>query len=237
MRGAKEENMGRGKIDHSNTVCCICGGKNTYIKPCGDPVWFKDRNEFGIFTGKYICKECYDIEQGEKEDSHQNKMKGVSQLRNNQLKIDGEVGKGLIGEAVVANVRGLKICNIEENNFNSLYDLTYDIEYGIIQVKFRQIYYGDWIVPIGEHNFDTLCILCADKYLKNIKKVYMIPERIICQKGTVHIYENPSKGGGGWYQDYMIDEKPYNSSYQSLMLYLKGRKYFGIKDIQKWMEL
>lgn len=228
--------MGRWKVDHSDTTCCICGSKNTYIKPGGNPVWFKYRNEFGIFTGKYICKECYDMKQGEKEDSHQNKMKGVSQLRNSQLKIDGEVGKGLIGEAVVARVRGLKIYNIEDNNFNSLYDLTYDIEYGIIQVKFRQIYYGDWIVPIGEHNFDTICILCTDRYLKDIKRVYMIPERMIHQK-SVHIYENPSKGGGGLYQDYIIDERLYNSSYQYLMSHLKGRRYFGIKDIQKWMGL
>jgi len=47
--------------------------------------------------------------------------------------------------------------------------------------------------------------------------------------------ESYSKGSK--WERFRIDEKSYNETCQSLTLYLKGDKYFGIEDINKWLKM
>lgn len=37
------------------------------------------------------------------------------------------------------------------------------------------------------------------------------------------------------YDRFKVDPKPYDSSYQDLMLYIRDKKFFGIEDIKAWL--
>ncbi len=133
--------------------------------------------------------------------------------------------KGLIGEAVIAKVRGLEIICIISDNFNSRYDLSNTL-YNRIQAKFRMPYYGDWPIEFGiEHNFDVLCI---SKDMKHVDRTYAIPEKELSGKHMLKIVKNKKR-----WEDFRIDEKPYDDMFYSIMEFLKDRKYFGIDDVKK----
>lgn len=52
---------------------------------------------------------------------------------------------------------------------------------------------------------------------------------------TITITENPLYGG--WYEKYRIkDIRPYQETYQDLILYLGNKKFFGVKDIKEWLK-
>lgn len=50
--------MPKPKVDHSNTVCCKCGNRGTYMNG-HKPMWFYDRDNKHDRTGKYVCYYCY----------------------------------------------------------------------------------------------------------------------------------------------------------------------------------
>jgi hypothetical protein len=154
------------------------------------------------------------------------------------LGIDSETGKGLIGEAIIAKVRKLEIVAIKSNNFRSKFDLSVDEEYRNIQVKIAAPQYGDWYASIGkDHSFDTLFGLCMDKSMKNVKRTYIIPVLELLGVSTISFRKCPHPSVGSKWEKFRIDEKPYNDVCQSLMLYLKGKKCFGVDDVSKWLEM
>lgn len=139
----------------------------------------------------------------------------------------------------------LKNNNLELDNFRAQYDL-YSIESGPtrFQIKAPSLdKEGKWHINIGmEHNFDILTVVCICGRFKNIKRAYKIPESELYGEASINIYEDWSKVSRGgsvfkWIEKYKIDEKPYDDAYNDAMIFLGDKKYIGIEDIMKWIEL
>ena len=222
--------------DDISIKCLKCNGNDTYVQPGYSPDWRKYRGEDNKqeWDGKsFLCKKCYSKIYSSLPESQCNIIKRLSNLRVGQLAIHSKRGKGLIAEAVIAKIRKLEIIGIKSDNFNSKIDLSFDLEYGIIQVKSRISYYGDWMVRYDLEEFDTLFVLCLNKDGRDIERMYAVPERLLY--GTISLTIMGSCNSK--YEKYRIDERPYNDVYHNLMEYLRGREYFGIEDIIKWLSL
>lgn len=209
--------------------CCICGIFEI-IQDYRRLKWATHKCDKIDCTG-YLCFRCY-----QKYDprSQGSAKKSVTHIRNNQLYKYISSGRGLIGEACIAKVRKLDIISIKFDSYNTRFDLSIDPEHGIIQSKLKVPWYGDWYAHFGgEHYFDTLFFQCANKSMTNIDRIYAIPEYELHDIKTISIYRKPSKPSK--WNEFRIDEKPYNDAYHSLILYLKDKKYFGVEDIKKWL--
>ncbi len=185
---------------------------------------------------KLLCYKCYMKYYNSLPDSHNSLKKSISSLRTNNISNTATSYMGILGEAVIAKVRKLKVHSIETNNFCLKLDLSLDREYDIIQSKLRTPYcgeiYKDWKVSFGtEHHFNTLFVLCVSKDRRNIERVYAILEKELYGLNGISLTRSYSK-----YDKFRIDEKPYNDAYHNLMEFLKDKKYFGIEDIKKWLE-
>ena len=231
--------MTRRKVDHDNTKCYKCGNNETYMTRGFDPAWHKYYDEKGNWDKKsYICGRCY---QTYDSNSHNRFRKLTETLcRNEGLSIDINQGKGVIGEAIVGKIRKLNVLSITLDNFNLKFDLSSDLEFGIIQVKTRTLIEGEWEVShFNDMNFDYVFLICMDYIWKNIERVYIFPKEEIIARRSITISKNPSRGT--WYDSlkngYRIDDKPYNEAYQDIMRFLEDKKYFGVEDIKKWMGL
>lgn len=213
--------------------CYICGGTYTYVGSDGRKNWTKARKYIKSAGIKdYICSICNSWIYNRLPEKGDSLIKSVANVRCGELRITATQSIGLFGEASIAKVRKLKILSIELDNLKCKFDLSPDSEYGIIQSKFRSPNYGDFGVNFGiEHNFDTLFVLCSDKCMKNIEKVYAIPESELQGIQGTTIVKNFSK-----YEKFRIDGTSYNDAYHSLLLFLNGRKYIGIEDIKKWLD-
>ena len=223
-------------VGHINTKCCKCRKSETYIRPNGDPEWLRYKDKRGIWDGEsYVCKMCYSNDYQNSCDSSNNIKKLLANCRTGNLAKNSETGKGSIGEAVIANVRRLKIINIESNNFNSMIDLSCDNEYGIIQSKFSVSKFGRWEFSTGGVACsDTLSLLCIDRSRSKVKCTYMIPSKYV-NVSSITISDTMKPRGSRW-DKFRIGENPYNGAYQSLMYYLKDKEFFGIEDIKKWLD-
>lgn len=225
--------------------CYICGGSETGKTSDGKPDWRRykidkegsyDRN--GYWDRKsHICIKCESMERQKFPDSQNNMMKSISNWRIGELGIYVKNGKGLIGEAIIAKVRNLEIIAIKMDGLRNKIDFSYDDEYGIIQGKVRTFKNGKWNVGnyVNEEIFDYIFLICMDEYWKNIERVYAIPRIELIDRTGFAIVKNPSRPT--WYYGYRIDEKHYNDVYHDFIRYLGDKKYFGIEDIKKWLEM
>lgn len=87
-----------------------------------------------------------------------------------------------------------------------------------------------------EKNFDNLITYCADRYMKNLERVYIIPGKEVKKRTTITIYKSPSPSQHTWYEQHIVDVKPYNDAFHSLMEFLKDKEYLDIKDIKEWLK-
>lgn len=218
--------------------CSRCGSTKTLVRYDGKEDWYGEYDDKKNWTGGYLCNKCYSSEYQERPDSQRSLMKDIADSRIGELSIYDSSGFGLIGEAVVAKVRKLDIISIKIDKFNARFDLSNDPEYCIIQVKIRSLQeslgsqiYEFWTLHISNYDFDHLFVLCVSFDMKNIERLYIIPRKEI-DTMSLSIYKSGSK-----WKKFMVDENPYNRTYQSLMYFLGDKKYFGIEDIKKWMEL
>lgn len=229
--------MGRSRKDHKNTKCCICGNKESHIKYIdsnGNNVyrWYLCRCHSIGCTG-YMCENCYNKYRYNNQDGNKYDLKLMKNCRTGNLKKDSYTGKGIIGEAIFIKSRKIKSYNIEIDNLNSNFDCI-DQEYGFVNVKFREPLYYGWYISFGKvHNFDTLLILCANKYIKDIVNIYAIPEKEIYNITSITIPHND--GGSKWKKFRLKNIDIYNETCHSLMDFLAGKEYFGLEDIKKWL--
>lgn len=222
--------------DADSRNCCQCESIET-TRYRGIEHWHKCKCGKDLCTG-WLCKICYTREHHKSPDGYVTTINSMSKHNTGLLGIDSETGKGLIGESVVAKVRKLEIVAIKSNNFRSKFDLSEDEEYRNIQVKIAAPQYGDWFASIGRgHNFDTLFGLCMDKIMKNVKRMYVVPVAELLGVSTISFRGHPLPSIGSKWDKFRIDEKPYNDTYHSLMLYLNDKKYFGADDISKWLKI
>jgi len=192
----------------SNRKCCICGNSDTYVDIDGVAHWLKEYNERKVFTGRYICTKCNSEKRNSDKNSYANLIKSMTKSRIGDLSIRDNKGKGLIGEAVIAKVRGLKILGIETGNINYEFDLSIDKEYGTIQSKLRMPRYGDWEVHLEKHNFDVLFISCVDKNMENIVRNYAVHKNELKGLTGITIPGNPLPSRGSKWEKFRIEEKP-----------------------------
>jgi len=223
--------------------CCKCESSDTYIQPNGTPSWYGHKCDKADCTG-WLCRNCYRMKyyfDKEKFDpnSQANTMKSLAHVRTGQIDKYDNKGKGLIHEFVVMKIRKVKNYNIESNNFNSKYDLLPDPEYGLIQVKGPKLRYGGWKTKFGrEHNFDVLLILCKSKDEKDIERVYIIHKSELYGITSLEIPKNPRPSIGSKWERFKLEDldiKMYNDVYQDLMIHLKDKRYFSIKDLEEWL--
>lgn len=264
------------KVDHKNTVCCICESSKTHIMPNGDLLWVKNRDKEGnwdeksyryykchykigkpktpidYFDGRiccvcrsdntymvekspkwytckcgkiectgYMCKGCwtkdyYRIKR--KYTSHyQLALKPLANYRTGNLSRFTEVGKGVIGQWIIAKTLNIKDLNIENSNFRQPVDISEHPIYGRIEAKIHTKKYGQWSIKASiKNDFDSLIILCMDKYKlwKNVERVYIIFKDKIDWITGMTITEDPSYGFK--YEKYRIDKNPYNDTYRSV---------------------
>lgn len=192
---------------YNETNTCDRCGKYILLGP-GNPR--REYNTDGSLTGKWLCGEC----------GTNDLQKKLADSRTGNLNPYSSKAKGDILEEVTCKVHGVKNLNIEDNNFTSSLDHSRDPKYGILQTK-GAIYDPNrksWHNRVNnEHgkDFDNIIFYCISRNMKNIDRIYIIPWEEIYIRKNIEIIEEPSKGG--WYEEYRIDEKPYNDAYHKIL--------------------
>jgi hypothetical protein len=199
--------------DFEEIRCCVCDFYEI-IKDYRRYKWTLHMCDKKDCTG-YLCSRCY---QKYDQRSSGNKRKSVAKCRNKLLEKSSSIGKGFIGEMIIARTLNFFNCNLELDNFGYCVDLYDPVLYKKIQVKTREPYYGSYTIHFGiEHNFYTLFILCMDKDSKNVTRVYIIPESELYGITTVTIYDKTIRGISKW-EKFRVDEKSYNEMYHSMKI-------------------
>lgn len=205
--------------------CCQCEESLKNLRYCR----YKDKN--GNWDKKsFICNTCYQKEYRKRYPDivkrHNNELCRASNWKIGELDPYTSSGKGYIIEQFCCKTLGVKNFNVENNSFLSKYDAIKHPVYGNIQIKGASynIIERSWNRTIGEaglgQDFDTLIFACMDRYMpwKNVERIYAIPEIDIYGKRSVTIYKYPSPSLGSKWEDYIIDEKPFNESYHNLTI-------------------
>lgn len=179
----------------------------------------------------WLCKSCYNKERYLRLANHYHDAeKSIADSRTGNLDRLDRFGKMVIGQWITGKTLGIKDLSIEKDHFSEPIDHSRHSIYGDIDTKISS--YDNiekrWTVSRITHNFDNICIICMDgqKPWISVKRVYIILEEKI-NGSTITIVENPSKGG--WYEEYRIDEKPFNDVYQSVDI----PRYFSPFDLWK----
>lgn len=225
------------KVDHSNTVCCICEGKETYKNFNNGPIWIRyivdDKGNYdrcGRWDGKSrICARCYSTIRNNSKDSYKNVKKLIANSRTGNLDRFCSTGKAIISQWISATVIGIKDMNIENNNFNEPVDLSLHYIYGTVEIKNGKWIgnRGYWQVDDLEKHFDKVMVLCGDMYQpwKLIERVYIIPRSDV--KGSIVIVKDPYRISK--WDKFRVDERPYNDVYHSVNI----PRYFSPFDLWK----
>ncbi len=229
------------ELKHKKVIerkCCECGRIETHIRENGHKDWYLKYDINENWTGGYVCNKCYSTGYQKRADSQKNLMKDMTKSRIGELDKCNGLGLGLIGEAVIAKIRGLDIIGIKTDKYNAEFDLSKDPKYGIIQAKIRNIQeslgsqiYELWTLHISNYDFDHLFVLCISFDMRNIERLYIIPKKEICTM-SISIYKSDSK-----WEKFRVDEKQYNNMYKNLISFLGDKNQFGVEDIKKWLEL
>jgi hypothetical protein len=181
---------------------------------CGDKLHSgnvrRECDKKGNWTGRWICRKCYAIDQNNRPDSYNTARKVLANRRTGNLNPSCSCFKGDLFEELTCRWRHVNNLNIENDNYRSIIDHSPDTELGIVQTTGR-LYNSlrmDW--SFGhldrEHykKFDYLITYCASKDGKRIERIYIFPWKEIVKRTGITICENPSKGG--WYEKYRIKD-------------------------------
>lgn len=206
----KKEKTNR-QYNLTNT-CSLCGNK--LIKGYTYKIFKEDDS----WTGKWMCKTCYNRDYNARPYSTNNIIKSIRNIRTGNLDPNSNTAKGQIFEQVTCMTRGIRSLNIENDNYTNPFDHSKDFEYGILQTK-GAVYNSNWDAWqahfLNEHNkeFDNLIFYCTDEYMENIVRVYIFPREEIIKRSSAAIY---SRIEYGWYVKYRVDEQSYNENFQRL---------------------
>lgn len=188
-------------LDEEDKFCSNCGKK---IKN----VYHDILDEYNNMIIECVCPRCVI------------KIMGTDWRKGN-LDPKSAVGKGFIGQQIVAKTFGVEDCNLKMKNFHFYIDLSKIYGYGYGEVKtasldmISDIYYFD---TDREQDYDNLFLVCMDGNWpwKNVGRIYAIPWEVVGYRKKIGIYKNPSRGG--WYKEFRIDEKPFNDTYHNMNL-------------------
>lgn len=205
----------RTKSKNKTVICRICRNTETRPKSDGDPIWIRDIDSYGVFTGSYLCYKC--VFESDKScykcgasghlvlNKHYNDKecwtgryvcnKCISDCRNNNLDPDSTTGKGYITEVLVAKFLGIKTCFDITNNFSyPKYDLLECEDFGKINCKGSCIRTHEYRKPFRtfhiNKNIEADFFFCIgyDEDMKNVECVYIIPnEDYVCKLTDISI--------------------------------------------------
>ncbi len=226
------------KKNFDERKCIICGNVTQIGIKDGYERWHR-REPWNKNCCEFLCHKCWTRHSP---DSPKNARKDLSNIRNETLDITHENSLGILIECTIAKVRKLEVISLKTNMFNQKFDLTYDIELGIIQSK------GATYNPISQtygfsgldREYDTAMLFCMDKNIpwKNIEMIYVIPKKYFIGKPPrFHIYKNSSRGT--WYDNpkrhFRINIDQYDNSFHDLMSHIGDRKYIGVEILKEWL--
>lgn len=202
------------KIDHSNTVCCVCGKRDTYIMSNGKPLWLAYIENEKWNKKSYQCTSCYNKIKYRSLDSNY-----VAEWRIGELDPNSPTGKGFVGAQIIAKTLGIHDCNIIMDNFRFYVDLSKHSIYGYVEVKTATFdkMTGQWPFNVkGKKNYDNIFLVCMDAYWKNVERIYVVPFERAIKRSSIGIVKEPSRST--WYSDLIIDEKPFNNVYHNMRI-------------------
>lgn len=226
------------KTKFKGRKCCKCGSDKTYMKSPESPLWCRYYDDKGYWTGDYICNKCHLDIMNNLPDSYKNLIKSMRKCRTGDISFSDNLGKAMICQAVVAKILGIEDLNIKTDNFRYCVDMEHNI-YGKIDVK------GVKIDKYDRLNFESRRKIDCDTYVclgfnKNwsvVEVTYIIPNTDeIINIRTISIAKNPLRFPKYDYEEFRVDEKQYNDTFQNIMLYIKDKEHFGIDCIKEWLE-
>jgi len=196
------------KYNDTNT-CYRCGRNFDDIGWCHP---MKERDEKGKWIGEWDCGKCWQKFDPNSEDNIKKRLRNrrTGNLKDARL-IFGDNCEELTRRwrSTVSTVP-VKNLNIENDNYNSPIDHSWDSELGVIQTKGRSydningVWHQNWE---NEHNkkFDNLIFYCASRDGKIIERIYIFPWEEVIKRTGISIYKNPSKGIH-WYEKYRVKD-------------------------------
>lgn len=161
---------------------------------------------------------------------------------------NGHKGKTVICQATVMKVLGIKDLNINER-FSWIFDIRHN-QYGRIGVKqsmLKGVGYTEAYRFVTENHkkknkkynnridYDTYFFLGFDSEWKNIEKTYIVPN-----KGKIRDIENITIGKNSLYDEFKVDNVPYNPALQSLMRFIEkdgNVVLVDTEDVDKWLKV
>lgn len=213
---------------------CREEGKNTKLVSGNS---FREHNDDGKWTGRWLCKSCYNKDYDKRPDSRNSAIKKLADRRTGNIDPNSNSAKGDIFEEVTCRIRGVKRLSIEDNNYGLHFDHSIDSELGIIQTKGSVYSTIDerWEANVTNEygkEFDHLIFYCADKDMKNIERIYIFPRIEIIKRKTIGIYKNPMNSRGTrsiipWYEKYRVRDNEFivkvNEIFQMIIKEIKRR--------------
>lgn len=159
---------------------------------------FREYSKDGDWTGRWLCKVCYDIVYNRYRDMR------ITCCRSLTLSNDCTTAKGNNFEELTHIWRGVEILSIENNHYTGPFDHSRDQKLGTIQTKGS---YGSEFYTNNEieKRFDYLICYCASRNGKIIEAIYIFPiSEVICRHG-INITLNSSRSS--WHEKFRVKDK------------------------------
>lgn len=218
--------------------CRLCKGNETRITSDGEPIWIRDKNIRGNWTGRFLCYNCYyrkdktcyecgseqitesvhmfrhynnDIWTGKFicQDCH--KRNSIDYKNRNIILKIGE-GRGSLLDIVISTVLEVPTYSIYIVDKRLPFGIIHE-DYGIVGIKASKLEHNYWHFNIKEYiSADTYFLIGFDKGLKNINAIYVVPTEERKNNGRFNIHNNSKK-----YGEFKIDHIPYNDVYKILI--------------------
>lgn len=198
--------------------CCICGSTDTYIRSDGYEQWYGCVCDKDNCT-KYLCLDCWTKYSP---NSNNNFKKSRADWRTGNHP-SSPVGRGFIGQRIVANTYKVDDCNLKTDNFHFYVDLSKISGYGYSEVKTASLIYGTWVLETRrDQEYDTLFLVCMDSNWPwlCVERIYAIPWEVVVNRGksAITITKDSPRIRITQHEEYRLDEKPFNDVYQNMKI-------------------
>lgn len=174
----------------------------------------REEDKKGKETGRWFCNICKAKDYRDMPGSHNNikKLMGDRRMKNQDPNHSNAFGDNVQELACV--LYGWEDQNKKYDNHKIPIDC-YDPKtrlYHQVQGRHYDSIVRCWPFTSFEREqkkdkYENMVCFCISKDGKRVERIYKFPEKVVKDKSCAYIYENPSKGGGGWYDQYrIIDE-------------------------------
>lgn len=218
--------------------CRLCKNDDTKILSNGEPIWIKDNDIRGDWTGQFLCYNCYydddkvcykcGAEQITKSvQMYRHYYKGVwigkyicrdchrkdrIDYRNRNISFKIKEGGGSLLDTVVSTVLDVPTYSIYIADKRLPFGIIHE-RYGIIGIKASQLKCNNWYYNINDYiSADTYFLMGFNEKIADIQIVYIIPSKERENIGRITINPNSKK-----YKEYRTDPESYNKIFKYLV--------------------